>query len=212
MVRATLWGESIGVPVLIRAVLPIAPLLNAAVQDFKRRELDASAWVPILVVGIVFLVVELAASSNTGGIVARLVITLTTLLLPYFLHLYKLGDAIVMIGLSLTHVSTTKPILGGFLLTALHPDFGLTVLWNTEIIMLLLTLLEAFCKASSRGLKRGAASSKATSEEASPIPLWVGRGKIRRFFRREAPLVSFLLPGYVVTILFGSLVPLPFQA
>lgn len=199
---------------IVKSLLPVALLFNAAIQDFRRRELNASAWAPIITLGIVSLGVELLASLNVGDVVTRLGITIVTLSLPYFLRLYELGDAIIVIGLSLTHISTTRPFLGGCFLRTLFPDFGLTVLWNTEIIMLLIVLSKRFFDLVSEGRGETLTNSKPLHAKITHgIPPKAVRENKRRssFLKQKIPLVSFILPGYVVTILFGSLTPLSFQ-
>jgi len=186
-------------------------LFNAAIQDWKRRELNASAWAPIVIVGFFFLVLELV-TSKAWDIVSKLTITLITLLLPYFLHLYELGDAVVIISLSIAHVSTIRPILGGFFLTTFFPDFGLTMLWNTELIMILISSLR---KIYNYALGRRRRLMEEHPEDGSILSIDVeafeknGVDKTH-FLKKEVPLVSFLLPGYVLTIFFGSIIPLPF--
>ncbi|MDW8033921.1 MAG: hypothetical protein RMI79_03150 [Nitrososphaerota archaeon] len=205
MISITSWESNIGALGIFRAFLPMIPLFKAALRDWKHRELDASTWIPMILMGIFFLGAELA-TSLTWNIVLKIVITLIILLFPYFLHLYELGDAIAIISISLTHISTTKPILGGFFITTIFPDFGLTMLWNTELIMLLVASLETAYGLASSGRR------KSLNLNAFPPYFCIVKEKDlskASFLKREAPLVSFLLPGYVLTVLFGSIIPIP---
>ncbi|MEM1558615.1 MAG: hypothetical protein QXT26_03055 [Thermoproteota archaeon] len=199
---------------IVKSFLPVVLLFNAAIQDFRHRELDASAWVPIIILGIFSLGFELLASLNVGGVVTRLGVTIITLSLPYFLRLYELGDAIIVIGLSLTHISTTRPFLGGGFLRTLFPDFGLTVLWNTEIIMLLIVLSKRFLDLVSENWWEIFTNSKLLHARITHgITLKAVKENKREgsFLKQKIPLVTFILPGYAVTILFGSLIPPFFQ-
>lgn len=206
MISIATLGINIEAFSMLKAVVPIVFLFNAAIQDWRRRELDASAWAPMVIMGFFFLGLELASPFRVWNIVLKLITTLITLLIPYFLHLYELGDAVVVISLSLVHVSTTKPILGGFFLTTPFPDFGFTMLWNTELITLLLFLLKKVYKSALRKRLLTVGNTSSTRIEA----VRENKGGKALFLKQELPLVSFLLPGYVLTILFGSIIPLPF--
>ncbi|MEM3711927.1 MAG: hypothetical protein QXR97_00070 [Thermoproteota archaeon] len=212
MIQIVLWEHGFEAFRLLRTILPIVLLSNAALQDLRHRELNASAWFPMIIMGIVFLGVELATSPRAVGIIVRLVITLVILLLPYFLHLYELGDVIVIISLSLTHISTTEPILGGFFIIRLFPDFGLTMLWNTELIMLFLVLLKTIYELASGnwGKRKVGKHSPDSNVSLNLVVIRKNENSRASFFKQETPLISFLLPGYVLTILFGSIFPLPF--
>lgn len=215
MLQVILWKHCLESLTITRNFLPVIFLFNAAAQDLKNRELDASAWVPMIMLGIVSLGVELAASLNIWKVIMSVVVTLATLCLPYFFKLYELGDAIMMIGLGLTHISTMRPVLGGFFLRTLFPDFGLTVLWNTELIMIVTALLKRLYDLASGGWGKSPTSDKSPYARApyliSPRSAKEDKHAEASFLKHTIPLVSFLLPGYVVTILFGSLVPPPFQ-
>jgi len=199
----------------IKNFIPVVLLLNAAVQDFKRKELGASAWLPIITLGVFSLCVELTASPNRVETITRLVATLTTFSTLYFLNLYEAGDAVIVIGLSLTHISTKKPLVRGCFIQTLFPDFGFTILWNTELMMLILVSLKTVSKKASEALRTCIVknmllhikiahlmfSNKTNGEDCDKPSV----------LKQKIPLVSLLLPGYVITILFGSIAPLPFQ-
>ena len=197
----------------IRNFVPIVLLLNAAVQDLKHRELDASAWLPIITLGVFSLSVELTASSNRVETIMRLVVTLTIFFTLYFLNFYGAGDAVVMTGLSLTHISTKKPMVKGCFLQTLFPDFGFTILWNTELIILMLISLKIVSKMISKAFKTHIVKNKLHVKIAQLMFSEKTGGEDREepsVLKQKAPLVSLLLPGYLMTILFGSIVPLPF--
>jgi len=203
-----MYSQSLGALETIRIFLPPLLLLEAAIQDFKNRELDASAWLPLVILGIVYIGVELLDSSCLMDIVAKLVVTLTTVFLPYFLNLYEIGDAVIMAGLSLTHISTTRPFLRGSFLRIFFPDFGLTILWDTEIIMLLTALSKTLCNLALRRPVRFLLEEKVGVGIAHSNTI---KRYFEAFLKQNTPFVSLLLPGYVVTLLFGSIIPLPLE-
>lgn len=199
----------------IKNFIPLLLLIKAAVQDFKQKELDASSWLPIIILGGLSLGVELTVSPNGVEVIMRLVVTLTVFSTLYFLNLYEAGDAVMMIGLSLIHISTKRPLVGGCFLQTLFPDFGFTILWNTELLVLILISLKTAFKTFSRALKKDIVNNRLFDIKTAHLMF---PGKIRgkdyvepNVLKQKIPLVSLLLPGYVVTILFGSIAPLPFQ-
>jgi hypothetical protein len=204
-----------------KTVLEMLLLCPAVFQDLENRELDASAWLPILLLGVSALTLELA-SNMLLETVLKTVQTLSLLGLLLLLGLYGPGDALILVGICLTHVSTTSPLLQGSLLRFSNPDFSLTVLLNAEILSSATVASNLF-----HNLRSGAWSS---SQPGEPFRRRVSRMLLLRavgeeessrkklaqstlsrkvFVKKTVPLTFFILISYGVTLLFGSLVPLP---
>jgi|YelNatPaOPRAMG01_1025707.scaffolds.fasta_scaffold32532_2 hypothetical protein len=189
-------------------------LCHAAIQDIKRRELEASAWVPIILLGVSTLIVELAVFSQLETILPKLALTLATLSLLFLLGLYELGDALMLIGIGLTHISTTRPLVQGCLLQLPFPDFSLTVLLNAELFSLTIIVLNLVHNLNSGALAE--VRKKFLREKLIHLLLLkavkpdVETGRRIVFVKQTVPMVLFILLGYVATLLFGSLIPLPY--
>ncbi|MBO3833258.1 MAG: hypothetical protein FGF51_07785, partial [Candidatus Brockarchaeota archaeon] len=122
----------------------------------------------------------------------------------------------------LTHVSTTMPLLHGGLLRVFYPDFSLTVLLNAEILSSTIVASnlvhnlrsgawgsypsEPFKKRIIRMLLLRAVGNGESSLKELDIGS-AGSGIV--FVKKTVPLAFFILPGYLATLLFGSLLPLP---
>jgi hypothetical protein len=198
--------------------LSILILCHAAFQDLKKRELGASAWVPILLLGVLTLILE-PASTTLLEKALSLVQTLSVLSTLFLLGLYGLGDALILAGICLTHVSTTRP-LQGCLIRLLYPDFSLTVLLNAEILS-----LTTVASNLVHNLRSGAWDSLSREEpfkrrvarmlllravrQSVEAPEEAYNGRKMFFAKQTVPMVVFILPGYVATLLLGSLIPLP---
>lgn len=203
-------------------VFEIIMLCHAAFQDLEKRELDASAWLPILLLGLSAFILQLA-SNMLFETFFKLVQTMSLLGLLLLLGLYGPGDALILAGVCLTNVSTTRPLLQGGLLRVFHPDFSLTVLLNAEILSSATVASNLFhnLRSGAWGPYPGEPFKKRivhmlllravrNGGESSPRGLDAGsaEGGIV-FVKKTVPLAFFILPSYVVTLLFGSLLPLP---
>jgi hypothetical protein len=182
----------------------------------EKRELVASSWLPILLLGALTLILEPASTILERA--PSLIQTLSVLITLFLLGLYGLGDALILAGICLTHVSTTRPLLQGCLLRLLYPDFSLTVLLNSEILSLMM-ILSNFV----HNLRAGAwGNLKEESFKKRVMKMLLLRavrqgvedlGKVydgqKTFFvKKTVPMVVFILPGYVATLFLGSLIPL----
>lgn len=203
-------------------VFEIILLCHAAFQDLKKRELDASAWLPILLLGLSAFILQLASNMLLENFF-KLVQTMSLLGLLLLLGLYGPGDALILVSICLTHVSTTRPLLQGGLLRVFHPDFSLTVLLNAEILSSTIVASNLF-----HNIRSGAWGSfpgepfkrrivrmlllRAVRNRGEPSQKGLdtgGAGSRIVFVKKTVPLAFFILIGYVVTLLFGSLLPLP---
>lgn len=199
----------------LRIVFSALLLCHAAVQDVKHRELDASAWVPIILLGVSTLIMELTVFSQPETILPRLALILSTLSLLFLLGLYELGDALILVGIGLTHVSTTKPLVQGCLLRLPFPEFSLTVLLNAELFSLTIIVLNlahnlySGALAESRNnILREKIFNLLFSKAVKP-GVETGQGII--FVKQTVPMALFIFLGYAATLLFGSLIPLPYN-
>lgn len=206
----------------LRIIFSTLLLCHAAVQDLKHKELEASAWIPIVLLGVSTLIFEITVFSQLETVLPRLALMLTILSLMFLLGLYELGDAIILVGIGLTHISTTRPLVQGCLLQLPFPEFSLTVLLNAELFSLTTivsnlvhnlgsgALAEVkkklfhkrlvymlLLKAVKRGVETG--REEYVTEDS----------KRMMFVKQTVPMVLFILLGYVATLLFGSLIPMP---
>lgn len=187
-------------------------LCHAAFQDVKHRELEASAWVPIILLGVSTLIIELTVSSKLETILPRLMVMLVTLTLMFLLGLYELGDTLLLIGIGLTHISITQPLLQGCLLQLPFPEFSLTVLLNAELFSLIMIALNLIHNLYSGALTEG--GEKPFHEKIIRLLFFkavkpiVETGQSIKFVKQTVPMVLFILIGYVATLLFGSLIPI----
>ena len=202
----------------LKTLLSLLILCHAAFQDLEERELGASAWLPILLLGALTLILEPAQLLLETAL--SIIHTLSVLSILFLLGLYGLGDALILAGICLTHVSTTRPLLQGCLVKLLYPDFSLTVLLNSEILSL--TMIASNL---AHNLRSGAWDSMPKEEPFKKRVVKMlllravkqcveAQGEAcnaqKKFFAKQTvPMVVFILPGYVATLLFGSLIPLP---
>jgi hypothetical protein len=206
-----------------KTFLPVVLLCRAALQDLEEREVDASAWLPILLLGLSNLVLELASNmlQETFFKVFQAISLMGLLLL---LRLYGPGDALILVGICLTHVSTTRPLLQGRFLQLFYPDFSLTVLLNAEVLSLATVasnLLRNLCSGAWRTLPKEEPLRKRIASMLLPntVRLRVeaprggcaaGSGGCRIVSAKQTvPMALFILLSYVATLLFGSLIPVP---
>ncbi|MEM2088633.1 MAG: hypothetical protein QXF52_08220 [Thermoproteota archaeon] len=198
----------------LRIVFFALLLCNAAIQDVKNRELEASAWVPIILIGVSTLIVELVFS-RLETILPRLALILATLSLLFLLGLYELGDALILVGIGLTHISTTKPLIKGCLLQLPFPEFSLTVLLNAELFSLIIIVLNLVHNLYSGALAD--VREKVLREKVlhllflKAVKPGVETGQSIKFVKQTVPMVLFIFLGYAATLLFGSLIPLPYN-
>lgn len=203
-----------------KMLFPVILLSHAALQDLEKRELDVSAWLPILLLGLSALALELASRVLLETFF-KLVQTLSLLGLLLLLRLYGPGDALILVGVCLTHVSTARPLLQGRFLKLFYPDFSLTVLLNAELLSLTpiaLNLLrnlrsgawrnlpkaEPFRERFTRTLLKTVSRGEAPSGECSTGSGGCGVVSVKQ----TVPMALFILLSYMVTLLFGSLLPL----
>jgi hypothetical protein len=198
----------------LRIIFSTLLLCHAAIQDIKHRELEASAWVPVILFGVSTLIIELAVSSSLETILSRLVLMLATLSLLFLLGLYELGDALILAGIGLTHISTTRPLVQGRLLQMPFPEFSLTVLLNAELFSLTTIVLNLVHNLHSGALAEvrkkifhGKIIHLLLLKAVKPS---VETGRRIVFVKQTVPMVLFILLGYVATLLFGSLIPMPY--
>ncbi|MGC8831620.1 MAG: hypothetical protein ACP5PQ_03470 [Thermoproteota archaeon] len=196
----------------LRIVFSALLLCNAAFQDVKNRELEASAWVPIILIGISTLIVELVFS-RLETILPKLALILSTLSLFFLLGLYELGDALILVGIGLTHISTTQPLAQGRLLQLPFPEFSLTVLLNAELFSLAIIVLNLVHNLHSGALAE--VRGKVLREKVlhlfflKAVKPGVETGRRIMFVKQTVPMALFIFLGYAATLLFGSLVPMP---
>ncbi len=207
----------------LKTLVSIFLLCHAAAQDFENRELEASAWVPVILLGALTLILELTVSPFET-ILAKVFLNIILLSLFFLLGLYGLGDALILAGVSFTHVSTTRPLLQGRLLQLSFPEFGITVLLNAELLSSATMVLNMV-----RNLRSGAWSTVLKGEPfhrrlaymllLRAVEQRIGAGlegcsadgseNRMVFVKQTIPMALFIFFGYVVTLLFGSLIPLP---
>ncbi|MEM2940163.1 MAG: hypothetical protein QW304_01210 [Thermoproteota archaeon] len=199
---------------ILRTVFSALLLCHAAVQDVKNRELESSAWAPIILIGVSTLIMELV-SSRLETILPRLALILSTLSLLFLLGLYELGDALILIGIGLTHISTTRPLAQGCLLQLPFPEFSLTVLLNAELFSLTIIVLNLVHNLYSGALAE--VREKILREKIlhllflKAVKPDVETGRRIMFVKQTVPMALFIFLGYVATLLFGSLIPLPYN-
>lgn len=203
----------------VKTLVSMLLLCHAASQDLEGREVEASAWVPVILLGVLTLMLELKVSP-LETLLARAVSTIGVLSLFLLLGLYGLGDALILAGLGLTHVSTTRPLFQGSLLQLPLPEFSLTVLLNAEILSSA-TMVSNIV----HNVRSGAWSTVLKGE---PFQRRLAYALLRRavehgvdagpgeysekrivFVKQSVPMVLFIFFAYVATLLFGSLIPLP---
>lgn len=202
----------------LKALFIVPMLCYAAYQDLENRELDASTWASMLILGISMITLEFTPTM-LPQMFLKLTQSIALLTMFLLLGLYELGDALILIGICLAHVSTSRPLLGGHFLKPYFPDFSLTVLLNSEIFSLTTMLSNLI-----HNLRSGAWNTLAVDEPFQKKVFCmlflrtVGQGLDARkghatnhstFVKRTIPVVLFILPGYVVALIFGSLLPLP---
>ncbi|MGB9718689.1 MAG: prepilin peptidase [Thermoproteota archaeon] len=197
-----------------KTFLPVVLLCPAALQDLEKREVDASTWLPILLLGLSTLVLELASSMLLETFF-KLFQAVSLIGLLLLLRLYGPGDALILAGICLTHVSTTRPLLQGRFLQLFYPDFSLTVLLNAEVL--------SFTTIASNLLRNLRSGAWRTLPKEEPLGKRVasmlllktvsqgeaaGSGGCRTVSAKQTvPMALFILLSYVATLLFGSLIP-----
>ncbi|MBO3755209.1 MAG: hypothetical protein FGF53_10120 [Candidatus Brockarchaeota archaeon] len=202
-----------------KTLFPVILLSQAALQDLEKRELDVSAWLPILLLGVSALALELASSVLLETFF-KLVQTLSLLGLLLLLRLYGPGDALIMVGVCLTHVSTARPLLQGCFLKLFYPDFSLTVLLNAELLSLTTIALNLLRNLHSGGCRNLPKAEPFRKMFVCALLKTVSRGEASEecaagsggcgvvSVKQTVPMALFILLSYVVTLLFGSLLPL----
>lgn len=204
-----------------KTFLTVVLLCRAALQDLEEREVDASAWLPILLLGLSALALELASNMLLETFF-KLFQAIGLMGLLLLLRLYGPGDALILVGICLTHVSTTRPLIQGRFLQLFYPDFSLTVLLNAEVLSLATiasNLFRNLCSGAWRTMskeplrKRIASMLLNTVSRRVEAPLGgcaSGSDGCRIVFAKQTvPMMLFILLSYVATLLFGSLIPLP---
>ncbi|MGQ9479524.1 MAG: hypothetical protein ACUVQ0_05895 [Thermoproteota archaeon] len=182
-------------------VLILAPFLTyAALQDVRSREISIFTWGPVLATGVFSGAVSILVSPL--HILPRTVVFTALTVVFSALGLLKAGDTVLLLGIGLSHVPLERPLISGMFLNIFSPGFGLTVLLNTELLSL--TLIPAKIV---NGLKKGG-----WRKALSRIILSVRKHSAHKHDYSHAeihgnPLVPFMLPGYLFTLLFGSILP-----
>ncbi|MEM3646873.1 MAG: prepilin peptidase [Thermofilum sp.] len=206
----------------VKTLVSTILLCHAAFQDLEGRRVEASAWFPLILLGVLTLMLELTFSP-LESLLERVVSSISLLSLFLLLGLYGLGDALILAGLGLAHVSTTRPLLQGSLLQLPLPEFSLTVLLNAEILssaMMVSNIAHNLRSGAWRTVLKGESFRKRLSYmllfravgrrvAVAPESCSDNAGGRMVFVKQTVPMVLFILLGYVATLFFGSIIPMP---
>lgn len=203
-----------------RSIALIAFLVYASIQDLKRRELGMLAWAPIVLIGLSSLSWELIVHP-TSILPTRLILVSTVIMMPSLLGLYGFGDAFILFGLSLAHITAERPIVGGCFLLLPSPEFGPTLLLNAELLSsstLISNLIQnlrlkvwkelTMREAPFREKVINMLLLRAMSPREPRSDEFVRGYEGMTLVKQTIPMVLFILLGYFQTLLFGSLIPL----
>ena len=121
----------------LKLALSLPLLLRACLLDWRTREIDNASWLSLVLLGAVFLLIDVAGKGVAPLLMALLSVAVTSafMLLLYRLRLLAEGDAKLLIGISVLFPYYHREVVTVF------PVFALSVFANAIMLTLVLPLL-----------------------------------------------------------------------